>query len=80
MLISFFLLPLSPSRLALTHLFSSVINTAEGRTGHYGFPAGPSLELFTLVQDGSALPASLLLGTEQSIKVYLSICQVQWAV
>lgn len=41
---------------------------------------GPSLELFSLVQDGSALPASLLHGIEQSIKVYLSICQLQWAV
>lgn len=41
---------------------------------------GPSLELFRPVQDGSALPASLRRGIERSIKVYLSICQLQWAV
>lgn len=78
-LISFFSpFPLSPR--PATYLFSSVINTAVGRIGHYGLPAGPSLELFSLVQDGSALPASLRHGIEQSIKVYLSICQLQWAV
>ncbi len=78
-LISFFSpFPLSPR--PATHLFFSVINTAVGRIGHYGLPAGSSLELFSLVQDGSALPASLRHGIEQSIKVYLSICQLQWAV
>lgn len=41
---------------------------------------GPSLELFRPVQDGSALPASLRRSIERSIKVYLSICQLQWAV
>lgn len=30
--------PLRPCR---THLFLCVINTAVGRTGHYGFPVGP---------------------------------------
>lgn len=78
MLILFHFSPSSP--LPATHLFFSVINTAVGRIGHYGLPAGPSLELFSLVQDGSALPASLQHGIEQSIKVYLSICQLQWAV
>lgn len=51
-----------------------------GRCGHYAFPVGLSPELFSPAQDGSALPASLQLSIERSIKVYLHICQLQWAV
>ena len=85
-LISFFFTPL-PLSLSTscnaTHLFSfsSVINTAVGRIGHYGAPSGARpWSFFSPVQHGSALPASLRRGIERSIKVYLSICQLQWAV
>lgn len=80
-LISFFSLfsPLSP--LTLPRIYFSVwLIQPWDAPGIMGSQRGPSLELFSLVQDGSALLASLRHGIEQSIKVYLSICQLQWAV
>jgi len=69
------------SSLALTHIYFSVwLILPWDASGITGSQRGPSLELFSLVQDGSVLPASLRHGIEQSIKVYLSICQLQWAV
>lgn len=76
----FSLSPLFSPLPSATHLFSGVINTATGRSGHYAFPVEPSPELWSPAQDGSALPASLQLSIERSIKVYLHICQLQWAV
>lgn len=79
-LIPFFpLFPLVP--LALPHIYFSVwLIQPWDAPGIMASQWGPSLELFSPVQDGSALPASLRRGIEQSIKVYLSICQLQWAV
>lgn len=73
------LFPLVP--LALPHIYFSVwLIQPWNAPGIMASQRGPSLELFSPVQDGSALPASLRRGIEQSIKVYLSICQLQWAV
>lgn len=70
-----------PSAFALPHIYFSVwLIQSWDASGIMGSQRGLSLELFSLVQDGSALPASLRHGIEQSIKVYLSICQLQWAV
>lgn len=66
---------------AAAHLDFTVINTTGGTHRALWVPSGARpWSFFSLVQHGSALPASLRHGIEQSIKVYLSICQLQWAV